>query len=148
MHQAPNSGIRSYTTLMENRGQTVLDMLEPPAGLCGAVLSRIALARRRRARVRLAVDMCVFFISGALLVPLAQYAGSEIYTSGFYEFFSLLFSDRQLILSSWQEFAFILLEKLPSIAVLLILSATIVLVWSLRRAVLSSKVAFTSLHTA
>jgi hypothetical protein len=132
---------------MENRGQTILDTLEPPAGLCSIVLSRIALARRRRARFHFMADGILFFFSGALLVPLAQYAGSEVYTSGFYEFFSLLFSDQQLILNSWQEFSITLLEKLPSMALLLVLAVLLVLVWSLRRAVLSSKVAF-SLHTA
>lgn len=147
MHKAPNSETGTYTTLMENRGQTILDMLEPPTGLCNTVLSRIALARRRRARFHLMADGSLFFFSGALLVPLAQYAGSEVYTSGFYEFFSLLFSDQQLILNSWQEFSITLLEKLPSMALLLVLAVLLVLVWSLRRAVLSSKVAF-SFHTA
>lgn len=147
MYQAPNSGIEPYTTLMESKGHTVLDVIEPPAGLYSAVLARIALARRRRARIHLAADSCVFFVSGVLLVPLAQYAGSEIYTSGFYEFFSLFFSDRQVVLNSWQEFVYALFEKLPSIAMLLMLAASITLVWSLRRAALSLKGAFTSLHT-
>lgn len=147
MYKAPNSGIEPYTTLMESKGHTALDMLEPPAGLYSAVLARIALARRRKARLHLAADTCVFFFSGILLVPLAQYAGFEIYTSGFYEFFSLFFSDRQVVLNSWQEFVYALLEKLPSVAMLLILAAIITLVWSLRRALLSLKVAFTSLHT-
>ena len=148
MYIAPNSGTRSYTTGMEKQGQTVLDCMEPPASLCSTVLGRIALARRRRARVHLAFETSVCFMSGILLVPIAQYAGSEIYTSGFYEFFSLFFSDRQVVLNSWQESVYTLLEKLPSVPVLLAFAAIIVLVWSLRRAVVSSKTAFTALHTA
>jgi hypothetical protein len=133
---------------MNAQQQTVLDELPLPLGLKSRIFARLALAKRRRARTRFALQSLVFFFSGVSLVPLAQYAGSEFYASGFYDFATLLFSDRVAVLSSWQEFTLSLLESLPSIALLLMAAALITLVWSLRRAVINGKTAFTSLPQA
>lgn len=124
---------------------TVFDEIDPPKGFCAMLLQKIAFARRRRARFRLAREGAVFFLSGLMLVPLAQYAGSEFYASGFYDYASLLFSDRS-VLNSWQDFVYSLVESLPSVALLLLAAVTVALVWSLRRAIASSKLAFTSLQ--
>lgn len=132
--------------MMHERAETVFDEIAPRKGFCDIVLARIAYARRRRARLRLAREAALFFVSGLALVPLAQYAGSEFYASGFYEYASLLFSDR-MALNSWQDFVYSLVESLPSVALLLLATATIALVWSLRRALRSSKVAFTALQS-
>ncbi len=81
-----------------------------------------------------------------LLVPLAQSIGQEFYASGFYEYASLLFStDSGSISSSSQELLYSLVESLPSLALLGAGVVTAVLVWSLRRVMLSSKIAFTPL---
>lgn len=127
---------------------SVLDAIDPPQGLRERILAHIERARRRRARVGLALQAALFFVSGALLVPLAQYAGQELYASGFYEFVSLLFStDRAAVLASWQEFLYSLVESLPSLAILMLLCASVILVWSLRHALRSSRVAFMSIPT-
>ena len=122
-----------------------LEETEPPQGLYTDICLRLAQLRRRRARVRLARQSVLSFLFGLALVPLAQYAGQEFYLSGFYEYASLLFSDGRLLASSWHEIVFSLVEALPSPALLLLLGATVALLWSLRRAVATSRTAFSSL---
>ena len=126
---------------------TVLDEIEPPRGLCAAILSRIALARRRQARLRLALQSVVCFASGLVLVPIAQYVGQELYASGFYDYMSLLFgADRASVFNSWSEFLYSLVESLPSAALLVLLGACGILFWSLHRALRNGRIAFMPLR--
>ena len=122
------------------------DEIEPPAGLYALVLARIALARRRAAQWRLFFQTSVCFMSGLLLVPLVHSIGQELYTSGFYEYASLFFStDSGIISNSSQELIYSLIESLPALALVGVLFATGALVWSLRRMIYNSKVAFAPL---
>jgi len=113
-----------------------------PPGLSAHVLARVAFARRREARVRAAVlGVLVACLVGALTF-LLQYAASELYTSGFYEYASLLFSNSGFVLASWREMGFLLLESLPAIALLLVLAASAALVYLVRRTLATARVAF------
>jgi hypothetical protein len=123
----------------------VLREVEPPLGLYTRVLARLALARRTAARLHALLLGVVALLSCIALVPAVTYAAREFYASGFYDYASLLISDRSFVFSSWQEFSFSLLESLPSIALLLLGTIAVVLVWSLRRTFLSARVAFMSL---
>ena len=116
--------------------------IEAPAELCSLVLSRVAFARRRQARIRAATFGLLALAFGAALVPLLGYAATELYTSGFYEYASLLFSNGGFVFASWREVGLLLVESVPSIALLLVASATITLVFLVRRVVLSARVAF------
>ena len=116
--------------------------IEPPASLLGAVLARIAHVRRRAARLRLATLGVLVTVSAAALVPAVSYTTHEFYTSGFYDYSALLFSDRSLALTYSRDMAFSLLESVPSLAVLLLLGFSIALIWSLRRALRAAPMAF------
>ena len=141
----------TYTRVtMENNGNmgVIFGDIEPPPGLYTLVLARIALARRRAVRWQLLFQTSLCFVSGMLLVPLAQSIGQEFYTSGFYDYASLFFStDSSSISNSSQELLYSLIESLPSFALLGACIATSILLWSLRRVILNSKLAFTPLHT-
>lgn len=120
----------------------MLKEIEPPQNLCAHILLRVATLRQRRARIRFGLETLACFLSGAVLVPVATYVGSELYTSGFYDYFSLLSSDRSLVLASWREFLYSLIESLPSMGLLLFILALGALVWSFRRLLLSGRTAF------
>ena len=122
--------------------QVSLQEIDPPRPLCQQIFSRILLARRRAARLRLMLQTGFCFSVGLLLVPLAQYAGEEFFNSGFYEYASLFFSNRNAVVSSWHAITYSLIESLPSIPLLLILLCLLALVWSLRLAVREAHVAF------
>ncbi len=126
----------------------VLEEVEPQNGFCGRILARIERARRRSAQLRCAATTLTAFFSGALLVPLFQYAAREFYTSGFYDYAALFFSDHSTVTLSWREFLMTLLESLPSIALLFLLVAIGALLWFTRSAIKNGRVAFTPLrHT-
>lgn len=107
--------------------------VEVPARLYAAVLARVALARRRAARIRLAALGTVMTMSGLALASSLSYIAHEFYTSGLYDYFSLLFSDSTLALSHWQEFSLSLLEAVPSIALMLLIGCLALFFWSARR---------------
>lgn len=114
--------------------------VEPPQDLFKAVLARIALARRRAARGRLAALGMVIIVSTLALIPTVQYAGTEFYASGFYEYASLFFDG--VAHGYWQDVLYSLANSLPSLALLLLLSIGISFGWSLRRALRDLPVAF------
>jgi hypothetical protein len=122
----------------------ILCQVELRDGFCNSVLARIAKARRRAARLRLAFQSLVCFASGAALVPLAQFAGRELFDSGFYDYISMILSPRGLAILSWQDIVYSLIESLPSMILLLMLACVIALVWSLRSVVRDSRIAFMS----
>ncbi len=77
-----------------------------------------------------------------LLVPLAQSIGRELYTSGFYDFASLIFShDTGIISRVGFELAYSLMESLPALSVLCAGIIFGILFWSLRKIFLLRKAA-------
>jgi hypothetical protein len=127
---------------------TYLHMLEPRAGLYRAILERIAYAERRSARVRTSLFSGLAILSGAALVPAVRYAAGQFYASGFYDYLTLIFSDRNVVLIYWRQLGLSLVESLPSLALLLLLPIIFLLVYSVRRAVQTGRVAFTSVHAS
>lgn len=125
---------------------TILTALEPTPGFCDRILSRIEVARRRQAQIRCAATSASSFMFGMLLVPLFQYAAREFYASGFYDYASLAFSDHSALAGNGQEFFMTLVESLPSVALLALSAVLFALLWSIRRAIQSGRIAFTPLH--
>jgi hypothetical protein len=115
---------------------------ETPRELIPSILARIECARRRAARFRLAALGVVIAVSGTALVPAANYTLHEFYTSGFYDYLTLFFSDSQIAFAHWQEISFSLAESLPSIALLVLVSVAAVFLWSLRSARRDMKIVF------
>ncbi|KKW23915.1 MAG: hypothetical protein UY70_C0007G0014 [Candidatus Kaiserbacteria bacterium GW2011_GWB1_52_6] len=134
--------------MTSKRNMAFFTEVEPPEGLFKAVLARIALARRRAARIKLAALGTVILVSGAALVPAVSYAVQEFYTSGFYDYLSLFFSDSSVAFSHWQEISLSLAESLPSLAVLLLVGFAAAFLWSLRRAVRNAGAAFNPIRLA
>lgn len=124
-----------------NRNTQLFREIDPPRGLFSAILARIAQESRRAARFRLAMFSTVVVASGAALIPTLSYTMQEFRVSGFYDYVSLLFSDYTVASAHWQEISLSVVESLPSVAILLILSISITLIWSLRRAVPNARIA-------
>ncbi|MBI3442288.1 MAG: hypothetical protein HY007_00765 [Candidatus Sungbacteria bacterium] len=124
-----------------------LSHVEPPHRLLGSILAHISREQRRHARMRLAVWTSGMAGAGAALAPAVRYAGQEFSRSGFYEYFSLLFSDGGvLLLNSWREFALLLAESLPLMSVTLVLAAVFVLLGSIRLMARDGRIAFLSVQ--
>jgi len=113
----------------------------PPPGLYERVLVRVSLARRQAARLRFAALASLSSVLTVLAVTAYQYAAAEAATSGFINYLSLAYSDSALALTS-RDFLLSLVESLPSLAVLLSLVLSGLLIWSLYRTMHSARGAF------
>jgi len=83
-------------------------------------------------RVKLWAFSIIGFASLVGLMPAFKALSSDFVQSGFYEYFSLIFSDSGLILSYWKELFFSLAESLPTISIILTLSLLFICFLSLR----------------
>lgn len=106
---------------------------EPPKGLYQRVLTRIdGEERLRLIQRRLAFfSLVVIGSSVALLPSLKAFTGSAT-ESGFSTFLSLLFSDADILLAHWQSFSLALLETLPTVSAVVLLTVTTALLFSTR----------------
>lgn len=116
---------------------------EPSPRLLGTILERIKSAKRRQARMRLMFFSVVLTTSAAGFVPAYQLFQSEFYGSGFAEFLSLLFSDPEVAIAYWQDFALSLLELLPLAGLATLLAILLIFLSSLRAATREVKNSFT-----
>ncbi|MDE1919138.1 MAG: hypothetical protein KGH56_00365 [Patescibacteria group bacterium] len=122
---------------------TLFREIDPPHGLLPSVLARIAVARRRAARLRFAASGTLALVSVLILVPAVQYAASEFYASGFSDYASLFFDSLSGGFS--RELLYSLLDSLPSLALLILASAAGALLWSLKRTNRDARIAFAPL---
>jgi len=113
---------------------------EPPHRLFSAILARVALARRRAARLRLAAFGTTAFVSILLLIPAVEYATNEFYTSGFYDYASLFFDS--LSRGYWREVLYSLTDSLPSLALLVLIATGTMLVWAVLETRQNAHIAF------
>ena len=104
--------------------------VEPPKGLLGKILKRI----RKEERLLVFRKVIIFSVTlaGSLigLVPSFKILLSDFSKSGFFSFFSLMFSDFSTIGKYWQSFLMILLETLPAASLALFLAVILILLQS------------------
>ena len=142
MHQK-NDLIRSthmrgdYPRLFEK-----LKPVDPPARLYDAILSAIAMRRRRMAQIRFGAGILTGTSAIAALLPASYYLYTSVIESGFMRYISLLGSDGDLALTYWKEFALSLLESLPVIALLGVLVACLGLIIAIGMTTSYAKAAF------
>lgn len=104
----------------------------PSAQLLHTVLLRVEEERLRVAKVKLFFSGIFTIASLGAFVPVLRYAGAELASSGFLQYFSLLFSDSATIISFWKEISLSLAETLPVFGVALIFAVLLALLSSLK----------------
>jgi len=105
---------------------------EADTNLSETVWRAITVRGRRITQFKLWVFALAGFASLIGLVPAIKILSSDLAQSGFYEYFSLIFSDSGLMLSYWKEFIFSLAESLPTMSIIFTLSSVFVFFLSLR----------------
>ncbi len=135
-----------YTFCMQKYWHSFIKEVEAPRGLYASVLESTRLAKLHAARVSMILFSSMALISGAALVPAISYVLREFYASGFYDYLSLLISDHNVVFSSWQTFSLLLLESLPSLAILILLVCVVAFIWSASRVPRSVRSSFTPLQ--
>jgi hypothetical protein len=127
---------QDYKTLFSTLGSEV-----PDKALLPTINMRIKHAQVRQARIRFFSVSIVSLVSLVSLVPVWQYVGSEMQTSGFSSYLSALISSGQSALVGWKDFGLVLLESLPIFGTALLLVTILAFLGSLRIAI---KNAFTA----
>ncbi len=123
--------------------------IEPPSGLFERIVNRIhkgqwLLTIRRRIAifsVGLVGSFAAFFLA-------LKMVSAELSSSGFNQFFSLIFSDFTVVMRYWQSFVMTLLETLPVISLMVFLAVTFILLESLKYLSKNVKAIFNHNHLA
>jgi hypothetical protein len=121
---------------------TSLPATEPPDGLLRKTLDRLEKARERRAFKRLVLLSLGLIASATALVPLGRMFYAEVSASGFWQFFSLIFSDFGAVTVVWQNFILTLLETLPVYSLAGILLVTFVFLELLKYLAVNLRIIF------
>ena len=122
---------------MEEKLKKVLCELKysPAVNLAPNIWQTILLREKRATNLKLFAYSFAGFASLLGLVPALKILGNDLTQSGFYQYFSLIFSDSGLIFSSWKEFAFSLAQSLPTMSIVLSLSLVLIFFLSIKYAV-------------
>lgn len=105
---------------------------ESDPGLASGIWLTITMREKRMARYKLWAFALTGLASFEGLVPAFKILLGDFARSGFYEYFSLIFSNSGSILSYWKEFVFSLAESLPTMSIILTLSLVFILILSLK----------------
>jgi ABC-type phosphate/phosphonate transport system permease subunit len=106
--------------------------MNPPKGLLEKILKRIHREERFFIIRRLGIFSVTLLGSIIAFIPVLKMLLSDFAKSGFFNFFSLAFSDFSTVASYWQNFTVILLETLPIISLVLFLAVILVFLQSVK----------------
>jgi hypothetical protein len=105
---------------------------EPDANLAFSVWQTLIIQEKRMNKFKLWSFSFIGLISFVGLIPTFQILLSNLSHSGFYEYFSLIFSDGGTMLSYWKELSLSLAESLPTMSIIFTLSMLFVCFLSLK----------------
>lgn len=116
-----------------------MDRINLPEGLRTKVFTLIQKEELRRARILAFSALVLLFSSMIGGVFAIKYLVQSISQSGFYSYLLLLFSDPDVILTSWKELMLLLAESAPLAAITFFLLALVPLLASVRTLVKNLK---------
>jgi hypothetical protein len=105
---------------------------EPSPDLAFSIWHTVVVQNKYMVKFKLCIFVFTGFFSLVGLVPVFQMLLNDLTQSGFYEYFSLIFSDGGSMLSSWKELIFSLAESLPIMSIIFTLSLIFIFFLSLR----------------
>jgi hypothetical protein len=103
----------------------------PPAGLTEKILSRISRHERNLLGTKIAVSACVFGASVGVAVAGYINLMASLSQSGFFQIFSLMFSDFSSMAANFPDFAFSIMESFPIFTTALLLAGVMFAIWSM-----------------
>lgn len=113
-----------------------------PQDLVDTILLRVESAQKHRARMQVYIQGTIALLSCIGIFFAYRFAAAEFRSSGFYQYFSIIFSDRDVVTTYWREFAVLLAESLPILGSAAILGTIVILVGSVRGLTRNVRVAF------
>jgi len=104
---------------------------EPPVGLTEKILLRISRHERNILCSKIAVSACVFGVSVGVAVAGYINLMASLSRSGFFQIFSLMFSDFSSMVVNFPDFAFSIMESFPIFTTALLLAGVMFAIWSM-----------------
>ncbi len=104
---------------------------EPPAGLTERILLRIERHERRVLGFKIAASACAFGVSVGVAVAGYINLVASLSQSGFFQIFSLMFSDFSSMAANFPDFAISLTESFPIFTTALLLAGVMFAIWSM-----------------
>ncbi|MCX6740395.1 MAG: hypothetical protein NTZ49_04155 [Candidatus Parcubacteria bacterium] len=112
---------------------TKLNSPQPPAELQAIIISRInALSNSRILKLKVVLFAVSSTVSAVAAVFAFMVFRSNLAETGFWQFFTLLFSDHEILMSYWQNYLMSLAESLPISSLVLLLVCTLAFCESVR----------------
>ena len=107
-----------------------MEKILPPQDLKRNILLGITKEELRRAKVYFAITLTTLPVSLVTVFLSGRYLMNSFYESGFYDYFSLLFSGDSTVLAYWKELAYSLAETMPIVGTIVFLIAFSFFIWS------------------
>ncbi len=104
---------------------------EPPAGLTEKILSRISRRERNILGAKIAISACVFGASVGVAVAGYINLMASLSQSGFFQIFSLMFSDFSSMTANFPDFVLSIMESFPIFTTALLLAGVMFAIWSM-----------------
>ena len=104
--------------------------INPPKDLLQKIMKRIHKEERLLVLRRIFIFSATLIASLVAFVPSLKTLAANFSQSGFFNFFSLIFSDFSSVAKYWQSFGMILLESLPAISLAVFLAVLLALLES------------------
>jgi len=116
---------KTYTELF-----THLEALSPSADLEASIVARVNLLEIRRARLQTGLFGLGALTTFGLVVVSFLYVYEAFVYSGFYQYFSLLFSGDGFVYAFYHELVLSLVESAPLLGIALCTTALMLFIWS------------------
>jgi len=101
---------------------------------------------QRIARIKLWIFSVAMLVFVSVLIPVFGVLSKNLSQSGFYQYFSLIFSDLGILISHWREFGLLLAESLPTMTVITFMLAIFIffllLKYIFRQIIIRNQLAF------
>lgn len=91
---------------------------EPSTDLADSIWHKIIIRNKRITFIKISAFSTLGALSLFGLIPVSETLLSKFTNSGFYEYFSLLFSNNSEIASYWKDLAYSMAESLPMINII------------------------------
>lgn len=112
--------------------------IQVPEGLTTRILTQIRIESNKRLHRESFVWGGIFLLSFITFCASLVHTTKIVMASNFGNYFSLIFSDSNLIISIWKQLSLSLIESLPFVEVSLVLISCMILLWSIRNFVRKS----------
>lgn len=104
---------------------------EPPTGLTEKILSRISRREQNILSAKIAIAACAFGVSVGMTVIGYINLMASLSQSGFFQLFSLMFSNFSSMTANFPDFAFSVMESFPTFTTALLLAGIMFAIWSM-----------------